>query len=112
MASNERCAVRSSPVISLFSKFPADVPDNLTCTTGIAPCKLFLQQDMCIDFDSLRPDCEVCEKQTKQVAHHLTEAKMRQFHIGQKVMVKDMHHTDTKWSCYQANWTSLLLGEG
>ena len=68
-------------------------------TTGVTPCKLFLQRDICTRFDLLRPDYErkVCEKQAKQVAHHNQHAKMRQFHVGQKVMVKDMRPTDTKW---------------
>lgn len=68
-------------------------------TTGVTPCKLFLQRDIRTRFDLLRPDYErkVCEKRAKQVAHHNQHAKMRQFHVGQKVMVKDMRPTDTKW---------------
>ena len=60
-------------------------------TTGVPPCKLFLNRDLRTRLDLLFPNVRkrVEEKQENQMKHHDSRARARDFTVGQRVMVRN-----------------------
>ena len=60
-------------------------------TTGVSPCKLFLNRELRTRLDLLFPDVRrrVEEKQENQMKHHDSHARARDLTIGQRVMVRN-----------------------
>ena len=60
-------------------------------TTGVTPASLFLKRELRNRFDLLRPDGEsyVTKKQFQQKSDHDHHVRMRQFSVGDLVMVKN-----------------------
>ena len=61
-------------------------------TTGVPPCKLFLNRDIRTRMDLLRPEVadKVATKQAEQKQQHDLKAKPRDLMVGQRVMVRNM----------------------
>ena len=61
-------------------------------TTSAAPCELFLGRKLRTRFDLIKPDLEgkVMQCQAKQKDRHDLHARLREFIIGEKVMVRNM----------------------
>ena len=60
-------------------------------TTGVSPVSLFVGRELRTTFDLLKPDIDkrVCEKQSQQKMDHDKRVKVRNFNIGERVMVKN-----------------------
>lgn len=60
-------------------------------TTGVSPCKLFLNRDLRTPLDLLFPNVSrrVEEKQESQMRHHDSHACARDLTVGQRVMVRN-----------------------
>ena len=60
-------------------------------TTGVFPCKLFLNRDLRTRLDLLFPNVRrrVEEKQENQMKHHDPHARARDLTVGQRVMVRN-----------------------
>jgi len=60
-------------------------------TTGVSPCKLFLNRDLRTHLDLLFPNVRrrVEEKQESQMRHHDSHAHARGLTVGQRVMVRN-----------------------
>ena len=67
-------------------------------TTNVAPCTLFLNQELRTRFDLMRPEISgnVAAKQAKQKFSHNQHSKPRELFIEQRVMVRNLHPGD-KW---------------
>ena len=67
-------------------------------TTGVAPCELFMGRHLRVALDLLRPDLEsvVAKKQFLQKDNHDGAATLRQFMVGQRVMVRNFRE-GPKW---------------
>ena len=67
-------------------------------TTGIAPCELFMGRHLRVALDLLRPDLEsvVAKKQFLQKGNHDGAATLRQFVVGQRLMVRNFRE-GPKW---------------
>ena len=67
-------------------------PANSSCSAKLIPILIYFDQTVRETYVRNRPN---------------------KLYVGQKVMMKDMRPTETKWidswSCYQAAWTSLLV---
>ena len=61
-------------------------------TTNVAPCDLFLGRRIRTRLDLVKPNLErrVCEKQADQKQQHDQHVRLREFTIGQQVMVRNM----------------------
>ena len=61
-------------------------------TTNVAPCDLFLGRRIRTRLDLVKPNLErrVCEKQANQKQQHDQHVRLREFTIGQQVMVRNM----------------------
>ena len=67
-------------------------------TTNVAPCTLFLKQEVRTRFDLMQPDIsgKVATKQAKQKFYHDQHTSTRELFIGQRVMVRNLRPGD-KW---------------
>ncbi len=61
-------------------------------TTGVPPCKLFLQRDLRTRFNLLQPDCEksVLDKQSQHKSAHDRRSRPREWEVGDRVMVRNL----------------------
>ena len=67
-------------------------------TKAVAPCELFMGRHLRVALDLLRPDLEsvVAKKQFLQKDNHDGAATLRQFMVGQRVMVRNFRE-GPKW---------------
>ena len=67
-------------------------------TTGCTPISLFLKRELRTRLDLLKPSLsdQVIQKQTTQSDHHNVHARMREFDIGQAVMIRNFRG-QPKW---------------
>ena len=61
-------------------------------TTGVPPCKLFMQRDLRTRFNLLQPDCEksVLDKQSLQKSAHDHRSRAREWTVGERVMARNL----------------------
>lgn len=61
-------------------------------TTGVPPCKLFLQRELRTRLTLLQPDCErsVLDKQSQQKMTHDRSSRLRAWSVGDKVMARNL----------------------
>ena len=59
-------------------------------TTGVPPCKLFMQRELRTRFSLLQPECEktVLDKQVRQKLAHDRRSQCREWVLGDRVMVR------------------------
>eukprot|EP00731_Ephydatia_muelleri_P006744 Em0003g992a len=71
---------------------------NTDFTVSVAPCELFMGRHLRVALDLLRPDLEsvVAKKQFLQKDNHDGAATLRQFMVGQRVMVRNFRE-GPKW---------------
>ena len=83
-------------VISNFLLRYRSTPHTLT---GVAPCTLMLKRDIRTRLHLLRPDREsqVISGQANQKSNHDKRCKMREFKVGESVMVRNYRTSGDKW---------------
>lgn len=67
-------------------------------TTGVPPCKLFVQRDLRTRFTLLQPDTEkiVVDRQAHQKATHDRHSRQRQWSVGDRVLARN-HRPGPDW---------------
>ena len=83
-------------VISNFLLRYRSTPHTLT---GVSPCTLMLKRDIRTQLHLLRPDREsrVISGQASQKSNHDKRCKMREFKVGESVMVRNYRTSGDKW---------------
>ena len=91
----------SDSIQTKLSRFLMSYRTTPNTTTGVTPSELFLGRRMKTRLDILRPNLltKVTGKQTKQKMYHDIHSSVRQFTVGQKVLVENVSpkSTEARW---------------